>query len=177
MRATTDVSAAITATLSEHLPAWLSAKGLTLPARYDEVPDRELIRRVKGAVLAVSVPGTAEAMTRRSDGLWDATYGAVVTVLHETGTGSLFPSATGLYAACVRTVLKQHPSLGGFAAGVDDFTERIDVAGDAQSSGVIGLAFVEFTVDVPGVSDESEVPTGLTGPLVLTTSIPVNVTL
>jgi hypothetical protein len=155
VKSASDIGAAARLTLATNLGAHLAAlrRPLPLPVSFDLVPTRDAIRRVHGAVCAVSVPATAAEPVRRGDGHYDATFVLSVAVFHENTDAMPLLTATGDYAAAVIECLVQRPSLGGVARNTDWLGQTIDLVGDALSPSTLGLAVVEFAVDVPVVVD------------------------
>ncbi len=155
-----DVSQAVRSTLEQHLPAQLAAlpRPLPPPTSYAEVPTSDAVRRVQGAVLAVSVPGMTDRPRRHGDGSYDASWLLSVAVFHENTPAMPLLTAAADYAAAIRAVLLQRPQLGGLASSVQWTAESLDLVGDATSDRTLGLGVVEFTVDTPGVvSDQPAV--------------------
>lgn len=171
----TDVAAAVTAVLEEHLPPWLAAYDLPVPHRYDQTPDPEMLKRVAVVNLMVTVPGTAQPLSRRGDGVWDGVFRVTATITAEAGSAVPFPDGTARYAACLLQVLAQHPSMNGFASHLESPTLAIRPRGDARSTNVLGEAEVEFLLHIPGVLNEAETPTAVAPAYVLTPLVTVTV--
>lgn len=67
----------------------------------------------------VVCPGLADTPIRQGDGIhdgeWSVGVGVIVSARDQDSTDEL----VGIYTAAVRAALVQHPSLGGFASGVE----------------------------------------------------------
>jgi len=174
-----DVAAAGRVTLETHLPLLLAAgvngrPALPNPTSYNEVPSEDAIRRVKGSVLAVIVPGLRSTPERRGDGTYDAEFILSVAVWHEQTTAMPLLTAAADYNACVRAALLSHRTLGDLAVDTTWLSESVDLIGDGLTSLSLGLGITEFSVRIPNVADEVPLTgIGSDGPQVITSEVEV----
>jgi hypothetical protein len=159
------LAASIEAQLRTWLPSVLrelsEAHGLDLaePEAFELVLTAEAVRHVDRTTIAVAVPGLTRTPAMGRDGLYDATYGVIVSVYTRPATGDyagVLRAASG-YAVAVRTALLQHRPVE-VADLIWTAEDVIPVAGDALSTRTLGLAVVEFDALVPGVADERAGP-------------------
>lgn len=152
---TSDVGLAARATLLAHLPVHLAGllRPLPVPSSYDVVPTADAIRRVQGAVCAVSSNGLRQEPERRGDGGHDAWFVLNIALFHQNTAEMPLLTATGDYAAAIRECVVQHPSLGGLAQSTRWTAESVDLVGDALTPSALGLAVVEFSVLVRNALD------------------------
>lgn len=150
-----DVGLAARATLVARLPTHLAglSRPLPVPSSYDLVPTPDAIRRVKGAVCAVTANALRQEPERKGTGSYDAWFTLNVGLFHQATADMPLLTATGDYAAAIRQCLVQNPTLGGLADTVRWTAESADVVGDGLTPSTLGLAVVEFAVLVRGVLD------------------------
>lgn len=105
----------------------------------------------------IVAPGILGEPVRHGDGTHEATWavgiGVVVSGQDQENTADL----ANLYAAVVRTIMLQHPSLGGFATGLRWLDERYDPL-PTEDRRTFGAAIVQFAVVVPSVVDANGGP-------------------
>lgn len=150
-----DVGLAARQTLVTYMPAHLAglSRPLPVPSSYDLVPTPDAIRRVKGAVCAVTANALRQEPERKGSGAYDAWFVLNVGLFHQATPDMPLLTATGDYAAAIRQCVVQHPTLGGLADTVRWTAESADIVGDGLSPSTLGLAVVEFSVLVRGVLD------------------------
>lgn len=85
---------------------------------------------------------------------WAVATGAVVSGRDQDNTLEL----AELYAGALRTLMIQHPSLGGFASGVEWLGERYDDFGGPVDRRTIAAGSVQFGVDVEAVVESRAGP-------------------
>lgn len=99
----------------------------------------------------IVAPGTLDVPQKRGGKMnvrWGVGIGCVVSGQDREGTWKLGE----IYAAAVRTLLLQHPSLGGFASGVNWISERYDQL-PSDSARTLGAGSLQFGIDVEGVAE------------------------
>lgn len=165
------VRAAVEATLKRWMPDYIgevarrngkAAGDLPNFRSYSSVlePDKFTEDQLPSCVIVA--PGLFGEPHRRGTGRYEADWsvgvGAVVRGKDRASTFDL----TEYYAAAVRAILVQHPSLGGFAQHTDWLGERYDEL-STQDLRTIAFAVVQFSVTVEGVVDTSQGPTAPSG--------------
>jgi hypothetical protein len=98
-------------------------------------------------------PGLADAPDRQGDGIhdgeWSVGVGVIVSGRDQDSTDEL----VGIYTAAVRAALVQHPSLGGFASGVEWIDEDTIANLGFDDSRTIAGGRVVLKVKVDSVVD------------------------
>lgn len=171
----TDVAEAARSSLSAGLGGLLPllTRPLPLPTSYALVPTSDNVRRVRGTVVAVSVPGVTGSPVEAGFGAWRAAWSLVVAVFSEDTPATPVLTAPGDYAAAVRAALLADRSLGGFASDVEWVAETVDLIGDDLTPRTLGFCTVEFVVTV----DDTTAPrVGPGWPRIPVTSTDVTVT-
>lgn len=173
------VAQAAEATLKAWLPATVAevadAHALELfvprdPEDYRLVATADAVRAVDRVAVAVTSPGLTERPRRSGRGTYDARYALVVSTFVRAADYDVTLRTASAYAVAVRTALLQHPSLGGFASGVEWTGEDVvPVGGDASTTRTLALAVVELDVLVANVADETGAPLGV----VTSTDVPL----
>lgn len=122
-----DLCAAAEAMLRAHLPVLAESLGLKPIQEWQQVPTPEALSTADTPALAIACPGLATPPTKRSTG-YDAPWRLVVGVYDRGEDHTDTQARTRKWAAAVRQVLVQHPTLGGVAAGVrwvgEEYAER-----------------------------------------------------
>lgn len=155
------VEAALISTIEEWIETYLAeverqasieARKLPAPRSYSTVNEfRKWPEEQIPAVVVVS-PGLATSgIMVEGNGQVNATFLAgiavVVSAKDKASTNMLAKS----YAAAIRTLILQHPSLGGFSRGVTLLDESYN-DGPPEDERTLGAAQVQFEVEVPDVS-------------------------
>jgi hypothetical protein len=99
----------------------------------------------------IVAPGLAEKPRRHATtytAKWAVGVVCIVSGQTESNTFDLLQ----LYTAAVRAIVLQHPSLGGFASGIEWVTERYDNLGNDDLR-TLGSGINQFNVEVEGVTD------------------------
>jgi hypothetical protein len=108
---------------------------------------------------ALIVPGLTRKPERKGRGAvtapWSVGVGVVVSAPDRARTIRL----AELYTAAVRTLLVQHPSLGGFASGVTWLGERFTPPGGPAGQRTFVAGVLQFEVTVDEVVDTGQGPT------------------
>jgi hypothetical protein len=172
-----DVEAAVEATIKMWMPTYLAEVAHQAGRARDDLksfvtylPMTDLMWWNDTGVPAclIVAPGTIEEPRRRSpayDAAWSVTVTAIVSAPDTRATYAL----AGIYAAALRALILQHPSLGGFASSVNWISERYDPL-EAQASRSLGAGSVQFAVYVDDVTSWRSA--GPVTPLVDTTMDP-----
>jgi hypothetical protein len=127
-----DVRNAVQAVLTAHLPLVLvTVGGLEMPKSH-EAPTVEAAKLDAAAlpILVVSVPGFADPPTRDEQGIYTGRFDCLVDFLVRSANGTYEQTAADVrkYAAAVRTVLIERPTLDGYALDVEVVDESYDDA-------------------------------------------------
>jgi hypothetical protein len=108
------------------------------------------------AVILIS-PGLTDPPERDGDGTWSAWFGLSIGVVVSAADRASTNELAKIYAAAVRTLILQHPSLGGFASNVrylDEGTGEVD----ARYLEIGAVGQVDFAFFVEGIADDSQGP-------------------
>lgn len=129
-----------------------------LPAfrSYPKMIDLDKFNEDQVPACVVIAPGTAETPVQRTKQYqveWAVGIGCVVSGQDDENTYELMT----LYAAAVRMLMVQHPSLGGFASGVTWVSERYDALPSLDERS-LGAAVMQFNVGVDKVTDPTQGP-------------------
>jgi hypothetical protein len=159
-----EICDAVESTLAAWFPsvaAEIAAGGgpvLAAPTSYD-MPDAAALRAGNAEIPAVVVssPGLTAAPARDEEGLYRASWRIVVTAFARGADYRDTARTVRGYALAIRTILLQHPSLGGFASELTWDGEEY-AALDSAAARTIGGAFVTFTVTVDDVTDATAGP-------------------
>lgn len=111
------------------------------------------------SVLLLS-PGLAEEPSRDGRGSIRAKFALGVAVVVSARDRAETDALAKLYVAAFRAAILQHPSLGGFAEGVEWLDERYDaLPGDPKRRRTLAAGQLAFRVDVRGVVEPGTGPT------------------
>lgn len=97
-------------------------------------------------------PGLADEPTREGRGAYTATFGLGLAVIVQDSTRSKVDELAKLYTAALRTILLQHPSLGGHADAVEWADERYDSVPVEGKRRQLAAGQAVFRVAVPNVA-------------------------
>lgn len=152
----------VTSAVSDQLKLWLPTylKEIRLqrsepidlpdPRSYNVRPENDRWDEDQMPAVIVVCPGLAAAPSMDGEGNYNAPF-RVGVVVFALGNDDLSVRLNlGLYAAAVRAILVQKPSLGGLADGSEWTMESYDSA-PVESSRTMGAATVEFIFNIPGV--------------------------
>lgn len=147
--------------MSGHLRTWLptylpeisrqdgrAAEALPLPRSWVSALDLTDGKFIEDAMpsCVVVAPGLIEEPVRKS-GMWIATWAVSVGVVVSGQDRENTFDLSELYAATVRAAVLQHPSLGGFATGIDWMGERYDDIPNEMLR-TLAAGTVQFAVEV-----------------------------
>lgn len=108
-------------------------------------------------MLLIMSTGLAEPPKREGRGLYRASWNCGIAAITAGGGADPADSAkrtAGYYQGAVRAAMLQHPSLGGFAAGVTWVDERYDELPVEQSRSMAAASGF-FRIEVEGVADST----------------------
>lgn len=147
-----ELCAAAEAVLREHLQPLATSRGLEKIRTWEQLPTLEALTTANLPAVAVTSPGLADRPTRRSSGYnapWRIVVGAFVR-------GTSFTETAGRvrdWAAVIRQVMVQHPTLGGVATGLEWVGEEYVERPERSSARTLGGCAVAFDVTARNVID------------------------
>ncbi len=166
-----DVRAAVQDTITTYLPPVLASMGgLEMPKSH-QAPTVEAARLDAAAlpILVVSVPGFADPPTRDEYGVFSGRFNVLIDFLVRSREGSYEATARDVrrYAAAVRTVLVERPTLGGWATGTEVVDESYDDA-DPRAARTLAQGEVACVVAVYDINRAGTAYTDPTTPATVT---------
>lgn len=147
-----DLCKAAETTLRDHLPALAAARGLDPVVEWKQVPTPDALSTANTPAMAITSPGLTEPPARRS-GTVDATWRIVIGVYDRGDDYGDTAARTRKWAAVVRQVILQHPTLGGVANGVAWVGEEYAERPERSSARTLGGCAVAFDVSARDVID------------------------
>ncbi|MEJ7846435.1 MAG: hypothetical protein WKF93_12400 [Acidimicrobiales bacterium] len=109
-----------------------------------QVPTMEAVAHADTPTGAISSPGLVDAPVRKAHGVYDATWRVVVSVFDRDEDYNATAARTRQWAALVRALLIDNPSLGGVASSLtwvgEDYAER-PRKDEARTFGGCAVAF------------------------------------
>jgi hypothetical protein len=149
-----DLCTAVETVLLEHLPTLAASRGLKKVTKWDQLPTVEALTAANLPAGAITSPGLTEPPTRRTTG-HTATWRIVIGVYDRGRDYKETQSLTRRWAAVVRQVLVQHPTLGGVATGVQWIGEEYAERPERSSARTLGGCAVLFDVTATDVIDST----------------------
>lgn len=147
-----DLCVAAETVLKEHLPPLAAARGLEPVRTWKQLPTPEALTAANLPGIAVTSPGLTKPPTRRASG-WDATWRVVVGGFVRGRDHDATAARVRDWAAVIRQVIVQHPTLGGVATGVDWVGEEYAERPERSSARTLGGCAVAFDVTARNVID------------------------
>lgn len=147
-----DLCEAVEAILIEHLPALAASRDLSPVATWDQLPTADALAAAVLPAGAITCPGLTGPSARRSGG-YDATWRIAVGVFDRGATYRETATKTRTWAAVIRQVLVQHPTLGGLASGLAWVGEEYAERPERSSARTLGGCAVAFDVTARNVID------------------------
>jgi hypothetical protein len=143
-----------------------SVRSWTTGNSLDLLPEDQL-----PAVVCISA-GLADAPTRAGGGLYTATWALAFGVVCSANTQEQTNTLAKTYIAAIRALLIQHPTLGGYAQGLDWIDENYDEL-EIDDHRTLAAATATFNVEITSVTSTYGSPTegGAAGPTVETYQI------
>lgn len=172
-----DICQAVELVLTEHLPGWAAAAGLPEVKTWQQLPTPQAVSAAAVPAGAITSPGLTEPPTKRRDA-YEATW-RVVAAVYDRGTDHTDTQGkVRTWAALIRTVLVQHPRLGGLALRLTWVGEDYALLPEQSNARTLaGCAVaVDVTVaDVVPANAPPELGGPPTAPAVITTRSTVSV--
>lgn len=129
-----------------------TAQALPLIRNYTRTPDFAGWPEDQLPSCLLVCPGLENAPVQHADGTMDMTWSVGVAIVVSASTLAATNDLAKVYAAAIRTLLLQQPSLGGFAQGLSLTDESYDdMASDDGRSLAAGQ--VVFNVDVRSIGN------------------------
>lgn len=138
--------------LREHLQPLATSRGLEKIRTWEQLPTLEALTAANLPAVAVTSPGLTKPASRRSSG-YDATWRIVVGAYVR---GTSFIETAGRvrnWAAVIRQVMVQHPTLGGVSTGLEWVGEEYIERPERSSARTLGGCAVAFDVTARNVID------------------------
>lgn len=145
-----DVCQAVENVLTEHLPGWAAAAGLGQLRTWQQLPTPQAITSAALPVGAITSPGLTGPPTKRRD-TYEATWRVAVAIYDRGTDHSDTQSRARRWAALIRTVLVQHPRLGGLALRLAWVGEDYALLPDQSSARTLAGCAVALDVTVDDV--------------------------
>lgn len=147
-----DLCTAAEAVLKEHLQALATSRGLENIRTWEQLPTLEALTTANLPAVAVSSPGLTKPAVRRSAG-YDATWRIVVGAFARGDSFTETAARVRDWAAVIRQVVLQHPTLGGVATGVEWVGEEYVERPERSTARTLGGCAVVFDVTAHNVID------------------------
>lgn len=147
-----DLCTAAEAVLREHLEPLATARGLEKVRTWEQLPTLEALTTANLPAIAVTSPGLSAPASRRSTG-YDATWRIVVGGFVRGNTFTETAGRVRDWAAVIRQVMVQHPTLGGVATGLSWVGEEYVERPERSSARTLGGCAVAFDVTARDVID------------------------
>lgn len=147
-----DLCAAVEAVLREHLPDLAASRGLDPVRTWQQLPTLDALTAANLPGIAVTSPGLSTTPTRRAT-RYDATWRIVVGCFVRATDHATTAAATRDWAAVIRQVMLQHPTLGGVATGVEWAGEEYAERPERSSARTLGGCAVALDVTARNVID------------------------
>jgi hypothetical protein len=147
-----DLCAAMETILADKLSGLASSRGLKPVTAWDQLPTSDALTSANVPVGAIASPGLTDAPVRRSTGI-DATWRVVVAVYDRGRDYVETAKKVRDWAAVVRQVVIQNPTLGGVASGLVWVGEEYTELPERPSARTLGGCAVAFDVTARNVID------------------------
>lgn len=147
-----DLCTGVQAILAAKLPGLAASKGLTPVTKWDQLPTTLALQAANLPAGAISSPGLATVPVRLTTG-YDATWQLEVAVFDRGRDYNETASKVRDWAAVVRQVLVQNPTLGGVAATLKWVGESYAQLPDRSAARTIGGCSVLVNVTARSVID------------------------
>jgi hypothetical protein len=167
IKPSTLLEAAAAMTLKKWMPTYLQELKLQVDLDYDLATPRSYTNKRTEPVnwpeeqlpgILVVCPGVTGRPSMEGSGHYRAPFGVVVGVINSANTKFATNVNNKLYAAAVRAIMVQKPSLGGVASGTEWIDESYDeTPEDAERD--LAVATLSFTIELDGVVNRLAGPT------------------
>jgi hypothetical protein len=144
------VCRAVEQVLTEHMPGWASAADLSPVTTWQQLPTPQAISSAAVPVGAITSPGLTGPPVKHR-GKYKATWRVVVSLYDRGKDHSDTQRKAREWAALIRTVLVQHPRIGGLAQELTWIAEDYAVLPDQRNARTLAGCFAAFDITVDDV--------------------------